>query len=64
MKTKHPNHHSTRIIEKFLWIPITIKTWCQDSGETRWLESVKIEQKCYVNGSGIFGYQWKNERFI
>ena len=58
MKIIHPNHHSIRIIRKFLFFPLTIHTWSQDSGETRWLEYATIEQTYYAR------IGWKYTRFL
>jgi len=63
MKIANQNN-TIRIVEKFLWLPVTIKTWRQDYGETRWLEKAKIEQKFYAEGYGIFKSKWRNIQFL
>lgn len=58
MIIKRPKHHSKRIINRFLFFPVTIRTWSQDPGETRWMEFASIEQT-YYSGSG-----WQNTDFV
>jgi hypothetical protein len=65
MRKIEPQHHSVRVIKKFAWFPISIRTWSQGSKETRWLEHVVIEQKYYVGGAPFpFIDGWKNEKFL
>lgn len=54
-----------RVIEKFLWFPLTIDR------ETRWLEKVKIRQKATrdmnIHRSGytvIKDFVWKDAEFL
>lgn len=47
----------TRIIEKFLYAPVTIDS------QTRWLEHVKIRQICKYYGED-YGYHWENYEWI
>ena len=52
---------SQRVIEKFLWLPVTIDF------QTRWLEKAKIRQICIRTGKNDFnisGYAWKNREWI
>lgn len=48
---------SLRVIEKFLWYPLTIEH------QTRWLEKAKIRQVCRFYGED-YGYKWENDGWI
>jgi hypothetical protein len=51
---------SQRVVEKFLWFPITI------DHQTRWLEKGKVKQIC-VQANREFsasGYKWENYAWI
>lgn len=56
-KSKY-NHGQERIIEKFLWFPVSIKPY--DIKETRWLERARICQRYYAFGSKR---GWRNKSF-
>jgi hypothetical protein len=52
---------STRIITKFLWLPITIDF------QTRWLEWANIRQICKSYGKDFpddYVYYWDNQEWI
>ena len=50
---------NTRIITKFLWLPIEINF------QTRWLETAKIKQLCKSSGINTEdGYYWENIEWI
>ena len=51
---------SQRVIEKFLWFPVTIDY------QTRWLETAKIRQICIQANKefSLSGYLWKNYAWI
>ena len=55
---KIPSLGDTRIITKFALLPITA------GGETRWLQSVRIEQTLEENGTYGVDTVWDNTRFI
>jgi len=53
-----PKINSTRVVEKFAWLPIIIKN------EVRWLEKVKIEQIYLRKVDRIFIGYWSNVKFL
>jgi hypothetical protein len=68
-----PSFNDEKIEEKFLYLPLTIKTYTTIEGvtrlkvETRWLEKVKIKYKYthnYPYSGDIFPLTWKPIEFI
>jgi hypothetical protein len=51
---------SQRVIEKFLWFPVTIDY------QTRWLEKAKIRQICVTANKeySASGYKWQNHEWV
>lgn len=62
MRTTRPQEGKTRTEKRFLIFPLTI------SGETRWLEMAKWEEKVvyYVNvfSKEYRGWEWKPQRWL
>ena len=60
---KKPKEYETRIVERFLLLPVTL------NNEKRWLETARIEQKyiytyTYDNGFANPIGNWVNIKFI
>jgi hypothetical protein len=51
---------SQRVVEKFLWFPVTIDY------QTRWLEKVRIKQICIQANKefSVSGYKWENYAWV
>lgn len=60
MRFKDPDVGDIRVKKFFAFLPITIGT------ETRWLETVEVQQIRRIDDYAIFGseYYWKNINFI
>ncbi len=52
-----------RIIKRFAFLPITCKQWWDDrvDTETRWFQTVYIEQQCTQSWHESW---WENKRFV
>lgn len=64
-----------RVIKKYAWFPIRIKSRWEHTTEWRWLELVKIRQEYHTNADYdfmiirdikvyLFGGFWVNESFL
>lgn len=64
MKIKFPERNTTRIVTRFLFLPMTLPVNHSFSVETRWLEFIKIQQKYRVITYQPFLNYWENISFI
>ena len=61
MRKTFPLRGATRVVRRFLWLPLTMCVGDAENYEWRWLEFANIKQEYF---SGKYGTGWEDQEFV